>query len=370
MLKSFSFMPEEVDIAFYYDIQNEIEGLRHYFYKFAKWNADEAIQRAIMHAVNHFRPDKGSLRSYLKKLAREIVKENGKIIAVDFLEQTLSQDDTDGFAGSSPVVDLGRVSDFVNDIITDIELSVDRSVEVEVLALEFMDKFVMLCEALLTYDTQTKYYPDVFVRQCFLIRGRCGDCFNDICIDLYLRYKDKFKWFLSLPEKTEGSWKESDFGLINRSIARKLTFVSPVTGEEIEDADIDEFTIKGVLEKNRRIYRIRYYDIWEKMCDMIDEDGINEMKFKIGDNFVIRTFAGSWSVINPDYFNEYDIVRAEIITNILSDTTGRLINAGSECIYIIYNPIYPIKESKRTVFGHNIDFVYEDITDTIINSQQ
>ena len=42
-------MPKELDIAFYYEVWNEISNLKWYFYKFARNNAEEAMQMTLMH---------------------------------------------------------------------------------------------------------------------------------------------------------------------------------------------------------------------------------------------------------------------------------------------------------------------------------
>ena len=82
-------MSPEIDISFYYDVWKEIGNLRWYFYKFAGVNADEAMEKTLFHTLTHFNAEKGSLSAYVKKLAREITKENSKLVYVDFLEQTL-----------------------------------------------------------------------------------------------------------------------------------------------------------------------------------------------------------------------------------------------------------------------------------------
>jgi hypothetical protein len=92
VLKSYAFMQSDINIAFYYEIFNEIQKLKWYFYKFAGVNAEEAMQRTLYHTLFHFNSSKGNLSAYIKKLAREITKENSRLILVDFLEQTLSED--------------------------------------------------------------------------------------------------------------------------------------------------------------------------------------------------------------------------------------------------------------------------------------
>lgn len=366
MLKSYSFMPTGVDISFYYEIWNEISKLRWYFFKFAGSNAEEAMQRTLMHTLTHFQPEKGNLTSYIKKLAREITKESGRVVSVDFLEQTLASDECET-VGTSKVVDTGTIPDFVTDLVENMDCATDKSDDVVKLALEFMDRFVMMCEAILNYDISAKYYPDVYVSQCLALHKRCFN-FSDMCIDLYTNYRSKFEWFLNACEKrSEYSqiWREADFQFIRKRTSGKASLVRAGTDEEVLDADFEEFEYKGVLERGRRIIKVRYYELWELMCDRIDYNGINEMKFVIGDHYIVRTLAGSQSVLDPDLYNEYDVIRMEILTNVLFDTNGRLLNAGSENFYLIYNPAVPILSPERHIFGIDIKFDYEDITDSI-----
>ena len=98
---------------------------------------------------------------------------------------------------------------------------------------------------------------------------------------------------------------------------------------------------------------------------MIDDTETNEMKFIIGNSYIIKSFGGSLSVLNPDLFNMYDLARTEILTNVLQDTYGRILNIGTEYFYIICGSDFNKTVVSRTVHGHSFDLVYEDITDLI-----
>lgn len=360
MLRSYSFMSEEIDISLYYEIWNEIGKLRWYFYKFAGNEADEAMQRTLMHTLTHFQPEKGNLNSYLKKLAREILKDGGKLVTVDFLEQTVVSDE-DEVTGAKSGINTGKVDDFSDEIVDTLDLVQDKSGDVERLALEFMDRFVILCEAMQTYDMSSRYYPDVFISQCLSLLKKCEN-FNEVCLNIYSEYGEKFKWYLEVYKNVMQIWKEADFPFVLRRTSKNISLISKKTGVEVQDADLEPFTINTVLDASKRVLRVRYYDLWEQVCDLLDEDGINELRFTIGDNFIVRTLAGSQSVLNPDLYNEYDIVRTEILTNVLYDTNGKLLNAGSECFYLLYNAENQIRKPIREIYGIKIDFQYEDIT--------
>lgn len=359
-------MPPPIDISFYYEVWKEINNLRWYFYKFAGVNADEAMERTLFHTLTHFNSEKGSLSAYVKKLAREITKDNSKLIFVDFLEQTLSDvNDDDSPEGQTKVIG-GSVHDFSDEVADAMELAEDRRMEVVRLALEFMDKFMLLVDALQRRDTSTRYFPDVFIKSCMSISRRCLN-FNQLCFDVFEEYGDDFKWFLELGQRSE-NWRESDFMMIRNSNSRRMKLVSPYTGLDIEDADVDKYVMQGKLGEGsarKKIIKVGYYDAWSLMCDLIDSEDTNEIKFIIGDSYVIRTFAGSLSGLNTDLFNMYNLVRSEILTNVLIDTGGRILNIGSENFYLLCNPTMNKQFLERDVHGYKLRFDYEDITDQV-----
>lgn len=364
MLGSLCFMSKEIDSTFFYEINEELNKLRWYFYKFTGVNAEEAMQKTLLHTLTHFNPERGDLSAYIKKLAREITKENGRLIYVDFLEQTLS-DDTDDEERKA-TIDTGRVSDFSLTVLDDIEKSTNRRGEVVNLALTFMEKFMTLCVALNCHDTSTTYYPKPFIDECLRISGKCMD-FNGLCLSLYKELGDDFDWFLHLDDDNQGVWREADHLLINQHQSKRVRIVGLNNDDEI-DADIDKWVLSGKLGEGtdkKRVIKVYYYDVWEMMCELIDDTETNEMKFVIDDTYIIRTLGGSLSVINPPLYNEYDLVRLEILTNIIHDTAGRVLNVGSENIYLLCNADYDVGENRRVIRGKEIEFKYTDITDAV-----
>lgn len=365
ILRSFSFMQPEIDIGFYHEVWTEINELKWYFYKFAGVNAEDAMERTLYHTLTHFNSDKGSLSAYVKKLAREIAKENGKLVFVDFLEQTLSEEDEGREVNTK--VSGGSVHDFSDDVADAMELEEDRRPEVVRLALEFMDKFLLLCEALKRRDTSTRYFPDTFIKECMSINRRCPN-FNKLCFDVYDEYCEEFRWFLELDQRGE-NWRESDFMMIRNSKVKRAKLVHPYTDEEVEDADVEEFELQGKLgggSAKKHIIRVNYYDAWSLMCDLVDSATTNEMKFVIDDNYIIRTFAGSVCGLNTDLFNMYNLVRYEILTNILLDTGGKILNIGSENFYLVCTGELDRMFLERDVHGYKLRFDYEDITDALL----
>lgn len=361
MMHSFAYMNSfTISESLYYLLWNEIEKLRRYFSKFCGQNTDEAMQRTLMHALTHYNESKGEVSAYVKSLAREITKDNGKLIFVDFLEQTLAESDDD----SKPKVDCGSVQDFSVSVINSIMVSEHKRKEVVNLALCYIDKFMLMCESLITRDTSTNYYPEVFVRECIKLSRGC-DNFNQICVSIYKEYKNQFIEFLGYNLKDDGKeWRESDFPLIKQSESKRIRLVDPSTKIVVNDPDVENFKVLGNLG-DKRLLKIRYYDVWETMCDYVDEDGINVMKFTIDDSFIIRTFGGSITVVNPDLYNVYDLCRTEILSNILHDLNARYVGIGSENFYIITGKSGKKDLPSRVVKGLPIEFKVEDITDLV-----
>lgn len=365
MLRSFSFMHNGIDYAFYYEAWEEIQKLKWYFYKFAGNNADEAMQKTLMHLLYHYDVNRGNLSAYVKKLAREITKNNGKLIFVDFLEQTLAESDADD--EEKPRVDSGRIQDFSQEVVDNILLEESKRKEVIGLALEFMDKFMILCEALIEHDTSTTYYPDIFISECLKLSKKCKN-FNQDCIEIYLEFKEDFDWFMSLDEDNQGKWRETDFLLINQSQSKRIKLLNEHTDQEVIDADIETWYVKGNLgkgDKMKHIIRVNYLEAWEMMCDLIDSYETNCMKFIMDDSYIVRTLGGSYSVLNPDLYNLYDLVRMEILTNLLQMTNGRVLNVGSECIYLLCDTKFDCNLEKKVIKEVEINLIAEDITDIV-----
>lgn len=358
MMKSFSYYDTSIDGGLYYLLWSEIEKLRRYFSKFCGRNTDEAMQATLMHALTHYTEAKGEISAYIKSLAREITKDNKKLIFVDFLEQTLADDDTE--ETNRPRVDAGSISDFSSTVINNMMIAGFKRKEITELALCFIDKFMLMCESLINKDTTTNYYPEIFIKECLRLSKGC-DCFNQLCISIYNEYKDKFIEFLSYDLKTKGDWRETDYPMIYQSMSKRLRLVSPETGRVVDDPDIEDFRLSGNLG-DKRVLRVYYYDVWEIMCDYVDSPDINVMRFTIDDSYIIRTLGGSISVVNPDLFNVYDLCRTEILSNVLHDLNARCIGIGSEYFYLVINKDNKLSIPNRTIKGIQINLVAEDIT--------
>lgn len=359
-MKSFSYMESNVTPQFFYTIVTEIQNLKWYFTRFANSNADEAMQRTLMHTITHFNESKGTLSGYVKKLAREITKDSGKVVCVDFLEQTLSEDEDNVKVAS---VDAGRTLDISTEVIEKLMLESNDGTDIINLSLGFMDKFLVLCEAIRNRDTSTNYYPDVFVKESLKLSKKYPS-FNKDCLKLYDTVADEMKKFLSLDVNNDGVWKEADYLQLRLNKSKRIKFRNRKTGAEVEDADKEDYYLDGNLV-GKFVVRVAYEDLWEQMCDLIDSYEINVMKFIIGNQYIIRTLGGSLSVTNPDLFGMYDLLRNEIVTNVQKDTNGRILNVGSSYVYMLCTDRSFEEMPKRTIRGIEIGLTAEDITESL-----
>lgn len=358
-MKSFSFEVDEPIGDNWFEVWREIEKNKRYFLKYCGDDADEAMQRVLIHTLTHYNPDKGSLKYYILALAKNILRRNNKICFVDFLEQTVQEDMEEvNISGSNKNkgVMSENVSDFADDLVNDIYLSEDRYSDVAELALLQMDMFLMLCDALINRDSSTRYYSDSFIKSCLKISKKCNN-FNELCLRIYYEYNIEMKDFLSKDMDKYGTWKEADFVYIGKRTSKRVILVDNY-GNTITDADKEYFSIKGNIS-GKKIVKVGYNSIYEKILSLVDSDNTNCMKFFIGNQYIVRTLGGSHSIINPPLYNIYDLVLAEIVTNLLRDIDGILLCVGSENLYCLCNENKNIAIPDRRVRGIDLHFNYE-----------
>ena len=366
-MKSFSYAPQDFDGSLCYDIYQEVSRLQRYFYKFCgRRRAPEAMQATIYHAMTHYAPERGNLTPYIKKLAREIMKDNGRIVPVDFLDQTVSDGQSgSGMDMSDAFTNLSHIDDISKNVIEKITMENADDIKIVELALEFMHFFVLLCDSLLRKDTDTLYFPDSFIDASLKIQKEMPD-FSTRCLNLYSKYKTSFEKFLSVRANDKGSWREADCGFIQYRQSKRVKLVDE-NGVPYKDADsVDSGW--GIWGKcgDKRVLRVPYLELYNILCDLIDEDGINVVKFTIGYSYIIRTLGGSLSVINPILAYTYQLCKDEILTNVLFDLNARVLNVGSSHIYLLVEnaPKYAIED--RVIGGIPIHFDVEDITDSCV----
>lgn len=359
-MKSFGFMREEISPDFYYQVWNELQKLRHYFIKFAKTRADEIMSAALDHILGHFNSSKGGLSAYTKKLAREMVKTPNKEIAVDFLENTVANSDGDDFGDTSSVTMKHRVDDISTEAINNIMLENEDYIDITKLSLEYTAYFIQMCDSLKRHDSSLLYLSDTYVSICLGLIKRFPN-FNTLCIEHCEKYRNLFEVFIA---EDDAQWFEADYGLIERYTSKRVVLRNFVTGSIVEDADTEGYIVDGMVSvKNSEKYlgRVYYADLWETMCDYVDAIESNIMKLVINNHYVVRTLGGSYSMLDVDLYNIYDLLRAEIVTNIVRSTRSKIMNIGSEYVYLLCNKDCVTEIEKQTIRGVEVDLKVERI---------
>jgi len=360
-MRSFGFDTREEYGNRFGEIWSEIEKNRLYFKKFCGDRADEAMQKALHHAVYHYNAEKGGLKVYLKSLAKTINSTpNKRTVCVDFLENTVTDSYTGDSIGETNTYGAYRASDFSEEIIEDLYLDSDKTDEIADLALVSMNMFLHLCESLKTGSMASIYCPDSFIRSCMILARKCRS-FNEDCLRIYEEYGNDMKLFIrSTNVNPDDKWVEADFTYINKRISKRVRLTDE-EGVSVKDADIEPFYIRGNY-KGKKVVKVRYKDIYEELLDMLDSPVSNAIKFCIGDRFIVKTLGGSLSVANPKLYNMYDLVEKEILTNLLKDTdNSQLLNIGSECMYFLCNDTYNLEIPEREIRGISLNFVAEEV---------
>lgn len=291
----------------------------------------------LFHALTHYKPENGDMGAYVRSLARTILKDryNNTVTPVDFLEET--------------TIDVGR-SDSVELQVVEGIIETQCYSDIVKLALTCMSQFVIMCDSLERKDTSTLYVPDYFISECLRLQGKY-ESFFVVCSKIYNEFKEDFLKFIE--EDSCDSWSEANFTLIKTRTSNKISFISNKTGKVSEDPDLEDCYVQGNLG-SKRIISIPYTNQLNKMCNLIDEEGINSMRFTIGDDYILRTLGGSVSVLNSSLFYEYSLCESEILTNLLKDTNGRYLCKGSKNMYFLVSEIPEIPS--RVIRGVSLSF--------------
>ena len=339
-LNSLSYMADNIDYDFYALAWTEIEKLKSYFVKFCGNKSQEAMNSVFYHVITHYdkKKSKRGVKPYIKKLAREIEKKKFKDIPVNFIEalsdndlKTLETQQDKGLVGNVRK-NLQITPDIADDVIEDIFLDIPKDEEVAKFILSNMKMYITLCEALITKSLKTSCYTKEFINEVNYMASITKN-FPRLCLDYYNVIGDSLEEFLNL-DLMEKDWVEADYGILRKK-NKRLVFINSDTHRPVEDIDLDDCVLNGLIG-NQYVYRIDYFDLAKTLCDLIDDEETNIMKYVLDENYVIKTLGGSLSIVNAKIENEYQLVIDEIVTNILRrlvDTS--LIDYGSHSCYVL-----------------------------------
>ncbi len=311
---------------------------------FRSFNGDrylEAIDRALHHAMTHYKEGCGDLKPYLKSLARDILKVPNRAVPCEEIEEVFSDTNVDISA----------------EVLNKQVLHTDR--DIAELALSETKYFLSLCDALLNHCTEKSYYPQRFKETCKRIAKKCSEgVFSAGCIDVYNKYGTDLEKFSG--GETD-KWVVVDYSLIKKLKSKRFKPID-ITGRPVKDLDDSRrpWYIRS-SQAGLKIFKVNYTDAWDKMCALVDAEGNNVMKFEINGVSVLKTLGGNLSPINLGEDRAYDICLDEIQTNILERTRARYLGMGHNNMYFVTVDSSVPQDFSVDVKGLHFDFNFKEV---------
>ena len=377
-MKSLTFMRAEIALQLYYDAWNALQRYRYLFLRDGRGDADELMARVFEHILHHYTKEKGDLEPYLVSLSHSMGKWDGRMLPVDFLENTLS-DEVDRQAARS-----GVSSDLVDDVLQRLDTFDEKYVALTELALEFMLPFNTMCRHWRSQSSAYVYFPDGFKESALKLMKRFGSGtdFYKVCQSIYLKHHSDFELFMQprpkhnikTPDDGIFNWHNVEQGSLKHGKSKRVRLIKPGTkgqgpdgkGIPCKDPDKHPYEIYGKLYGSRLV-KVYYKDLFDLVVDYLEDDTMNPLKYTIGDSYICRSLGGSLSTINPSLFEMYNVFRLELLTTLLYDmgTKSKYLACGSECVYLLVNlkedgtlPTIP----QRNISGIQINLTAVDIT--------
>lgn len=149
------------------------------FFKYWQEKADEAMQEALFHAVDHYDSNKGDIENYIAVLAKTILKRGkNEAIGVDFIDDLLAED-------QSIFKTWEKLDDFLL-----FELEEDKLSEFKALAWGYPIDFCLLCERLnegVTINDGVEFTKEFKTQSMELARVYAD--FKEQCLDIYEEHR-------------------------------------------------------------------------------------------------------------------------------------------------------------------------------------
>ena len=353
VLSSIQYFTDVIDYSLMYEVEEVLQKMQGYFYKFCGKDADEARARVMLHTLTHYNPDKGELKPYIKSLIREILKDGSRLVCVDFLEETVSDDDSD--VETPRFQNLTKVPNFADKLIADNDGVVyDLVIK---LALTYPRDFVLLCKSLLSNSVSVCGFNRAFIDSCLKITKE-HPRFNEVCLKIYEVYKDDIMYFLSCDSLEY--LQDADFTRMMYS--QQVSIVDRYTGFTLPDPDRlpdEELLIRGKLG-DKLVYRVDYLDLLTTVRDMYSDTKISFLRLTIGDSYIARNLSGQVIYDNPSIATLVAIAKQELLSAVYRYSLGKVLSVGSENFYILCRKLENTK-FETSIAGIPINLYFEEV---------
>lgn len=368
MIDVFYYVVDDFQPKLWYAVWSELEKLNGYFHSVCKQEAEDVKIYVFEHAIKHYSPEKGNLNAYLRKLTQTALKPDSKYVSLDtvIVDATIEE-------GAQ------RYQDYLGGHTERLDVQVEESMlgygekfeKVASLALGNMRYFIMYAKQVIDKDTTSNYFPDAFKKETYRCFKFCKEDFHPLVLKIYNDHRLGFEKFMEdAPYERNQAYKELDIDLIQKSTSRRIVLYEKGTDNLCTDPDTCEWEVCGSLGQHR-IIKVPYRELLDMLCDLIDEDGCNAIKYTLGETYIFRTLGGSLTLTNLSLFSMYNIVENEILTNMIYDYNARILAKGSQCVYLLQNAYddgsyrEPVD---RVIRGIELKFRYTDVTpDTTIS---
>lgn len=317
-MQSFSF-DRNPDDDLWLKVWGTIEANKRFFHKHWGSEADEAMQQTLLHTLDHYDESKGSLKTYVLSIGKDILRVPAREVQMD-MEDEEAREALRATRGSLP--------DFSDGVVADAYIFMNARNEIEKFALSNMQMFILFCECIQSGEYIPHLFPKAFRRECKALLREFPNFFA-VCADIYAANSGAMKKFIGEDIDTEGIWVEADMR-VKQNIRVRLVGAN---GIEVSDADREAWTPIG-LRVRERLFSVGYRALFERLRGMLYAGESNPIKFILGNNYVIRTLGGSVSIENANLRHMEEIIRSEIVTNIVNYTDGKIAAVGSERVYL------------------------------------
>lgn len=334
-MECFSFK-DNMDYEFVSLVLDILEQYKVFFIKHNGYDKfDEAQHQTLMHCMRLYTGDRTDVRrikNYILSLGETILK-NRKEDKHEVLDDFNSNQDT--------------CEDIIDDVVEGIygvSMYNEHLKKVIELAFVFPEDFIKFCKAVISGGEKMKFSQN-FKDVC-LSASKSDKSFSKHCMEVYEMYSSILYKYLEITPQ-EG-WSEADFPYIARTSSKRVQLQdsngNPVMKyhanrvkipTSLVDADKETLRLTGRTVDNYAVYRVGYRDFIDAVeYLMFSEEPLNMIKCELEGVVVLRTPAGSMSVINPMFGDVLKLCKYEVLTNVLQSMSGKFIAEGSSNFYV------------------------------------